>query len=652
MVEQFITDQLQIRSHVDILDIFTQFTHISSTTAKLLIHRFEKRTSSYISYVLGCKPYSLTHTHNTAYNSYPFSDITIIPHSSLTVKSCVSHPLQITQKHLQKCMEQMLIPAKKGRRYDSGPNSQYFRLSPDPPNISQVQLSNNIHSNTFSKTKYKQIQNDDELPSKSNLLQPTSSSICYSPSISPSAASHFFSECEDDGDSTPHTFINYNKIQELDSWFAKEKYLYIIIIQECAANFGLRLPVIIADFIVIYSILLPGCYTLTGLLFPPARNESDLFAEYANQETGYEQAGSKGIQYKRKKPMINIRRPENNTASLWLDEDGTICGFRCIWVHGIRGKLTVDQKFNVLQGCWSLMGELTIIFEQWDVEDEFEGYLSAETFSGMWTAGKELYGEFQWFITTVESFYLEHNITINDDNIDNDANILDEDDDYFIIINDDGDGCHGKRHVLMGKLFDIEINESLTITCKFLHNEHSCMTDVLCINDDDSHASRHQISPSKTVHLPWNIDQYKMTGKVLEISEKGDIDDEIIGYGEWFNHGKISFPMIKYHTEKLMLSFEGCTDGKKVLGRLCIYHDNTPFADNLLLVKSSSVLKSKQSFEEDIDMDDDIIDDVDGELHSFLLSDITDDLDDDEDDDDDERISFVQMIVVSPVCNM
>ena len=125
------------------------------------------------------------------------------------------------------------------------------------------------------------------------------------------------------------------------------------------------------------TILLPGCYTLTGLLFPAARNATDLFAEYANKENGYiTDKGDKGIAYKRKKPMINQRRPENNTASLWLDEDGSICGFRCIWVHGNRGKLMVDQKFCVLNGCWTLTGEITITFETWDVEDEFEGICS------------------------------------------------------------------------------------------------------------------------------------------------------------------------------------------------------------------------------------------------------------------------------------
>ena len=136
------------------------------------------------------------------------------------------------------------------------------------------------------------------------------------------------------------------------SWFEENKYKYIYSIQECCYRmYQLRIPEFIADMIVLSVVLLPGCYTMTGVLFPPFRKENELFNEYANYERGYLDIKAKtvnGIQYKRKKPIMNQRKPENNTASLWLDEDGSICGFRCIWVQNNRGKLVVAQKYSAI----------------------------------------------------------------------------------------------------------------------------------------------------------------------------------------------------------------------------------------------------------------------------------------------------------------
>merc|ERR1711971_82567 len=236
------------------------------------------------------------------------------------------------------------------------------------------------------------------------------------------------------------------------------------------------------ELIVINTVLLPGCYTLTGLLFPAARTETDLFAEYANspaERGNLSNKTDKGIAYKRKKPMMNVRRPENNTASIWLDEDGSACGFRCIWVHGVRGKLMVDQKFCVLNGCYTLTGEISVVFEQWDAEDTFEGVLFEETFCGRWQQGNgEQFGEFQLFMTQIESFYLQHNIALEDDENEQSDTLnvsrLGFHDSMGVSMEDEfdleDDGLAGLSspnrndpiHHLYNQVFDIEINESLT----------------------------------------------------------------------------------------------------------------------------------------------------------------------------------------------
>eukprot|EP01083_Nonionella_stella_P284104 967009_1 len=116
------------------------------------------------------------------------------------------------------------------------------------------------------------------------------------------------------------------------------------------------------------------------------------------------------------------------------------------------------------------------------------------------------------------------------------------------------------------------------------------------------------------------------------------------------------FKNVKYIDQKLLLSFDGCCDGKKVLGRLCIYHDNTNDINDKNLIskqhrKNNSQNNQNKRYDYDNDNDDKIdVDDDDDQLfgRSVFDDDETDD-DDDDDDDDDERISFIQMIIVSNI---
>merc|ERR1712176_1053110 len=71
---------------------------------------------------------------------------------------------------------------------------------------------------------------------------------------------------------------------------------------------------------------------------------------------------------------------------------------------------------------------------------------------------------------------------------------------------------------LYNKVFDIEINESLTISAKFLKD-----------------------------------------GEVLEISEKVEVqyvddqdENEVIGHGKWLRNGKMHFENVKYCDQKLL----------------------------------------------------------------------------------------------------
>lgn len=130
-----------------------------------------------------------------------------------------------------------------------------------------------------------------------------------------------------------------------------------------------------------------------------------------------------------------------------------------------------------------------------------KGYLEADRFKGQWTTGKELHGQFDWQTTSVESFYLIHNIPVQENRV---SMQLDEDgnpiyaqissgfhDSMGVSMEDEFDledepmspavrmpnGCGGgggnvqiveMLNVLDDKSFDIEINESLTISAKFL----------------------------------------------------------------------------------------------------------------------------------------------------------------------------------------
>eukprot|EP00483_Globobulimina_turgida_P006010 UN06020 len=163
-------------------------------------------------------------------------------------------------------------------------------------------------------------------------------------------------------------------------------------------------------------------------------------------------------------------------------------------------------------------------------------------------------------------------------------------------------------NVLCGKIFDIEINESLTITAKFLKQDN-----VLEISEKQDMSE----------NMAASTDSF--------LSED---ENEVIGYGKWLRNGKMSFESVKYVDQKLLLSFGGCCDGKKVLGRLCIYHDNTPDVgdgDGRNGVNRNKSAKGKSMKYDDVDIDDD-----DDQLFAGGVFD--DEETDEEEDDEDEKI--------------
>ena len=121
----------------------------------------------------------------------------------------------------------------------------------------------------------------------------------------------------------------------------------------------------------------------------------------------------------------------------------------------------------------------------------------------------------------------------------------------------------------------------------------------------------------------------------------------------------MSFKNVKYVDQKLLLSFDGCCDGKKVLGRLRIYHDNGPNSASPKPKRGSSVRSSglgaaTKSIFEDNDLDDEEEDlfGISGRVHMVDGDRDSDDEDEDEEEeqeDDDDRISFIQMIIVSEI---
>ena len=167
------------------------------------------------------------------------------------------------------------------------------------------------------------------------------------------------------------------------SWFQREKYAYELALINAASKLlgweDTTFPRSLCEMIILGGVILvPGCYTFTGLLYPSeslVRTAEDLFVEYAHEDRAYLDVRHKvrnGIPFDRKKPKIRfpipappppredgspgeltiadrlrLIDPENNTASLWLDEDGSICGFRCVWVQNMRG----SSVFNAATLC-------------------------------------------------------------------------------------------------------------------------------------------------------------------------------------------------------------------------------------------------------------------------------------------------------------
>merc|ERR1712176_1140279 len=105
----------------------------------------------------------------------------------------------------------------------------------------------------------------------------------------------------------------------------------------------------------------------------------------------------------------------------------------------------------------------------------------------------------------------------------------------------------------------------------------------------------------------------------------------------------MTFKNVKYIDQKLLLSFDGCCDGKKVLGRLCIYHDNTPSIKQKIMNKNKSLSSdtyktNTNSADLDDDHDDTNDDDNDQFFEEPLLSQniSSEHLNDDDDDEDDD----------------
>jgi len=180
--------------------------------------------------------------------------------------------------------------------------------------------------------------------------------------------------------------------------------------------------------------------------------------------------------------------------------------------------------------------------------------------------------------------------------------------------------------LLYNKMFDIEINESLTISAKFLKEDNK-------------------------LEISEKQDITDITNMISSASstDSFDEDNEIIGYGKWFRNGKMSFKNVKYLDQKLLLSFDGCCDGKKVLGRLCIYHDNVTQQQTK---KVKSIPMNNNNHNNQDSSDKDLDDEDDDEFFKINNDDDPyddEDDDDEDDDDDDERISFIQMIIVSNI---
>ncbi|ETO19074.1 hypothetical protein RFI_18164, partial [Reticulomyxa filosa] len=345
------------------------------------------------------------------------------------------------------------------------------------------------------------------------------------------------------------------------------------LIQSVLTHYELTLPEKIAHEIIMNSIIVPGCYSFSGVLFPPQRTETDLFVDYCQLDTAYKDVGnkvSKGIRFKRKKPKPLPRRPENNTSSLWLDEDGTICGFRCVWVQAPRRQMILDQKYAVSTGCWTLNGEISVSFEQFFAEDVFTGYLEYEHFSGQWNAGNEYYGKFQYFVTNVMSYYLHHHIDARHqmagyDFEDSECLSTEMTPTVFddSLAEDGGGGGGGgigggywspfkanaysggngmlnsgytpvKRHVLNHKLTEVEVSEHLVVVMHFSANN------VLSVH-------------------------------IRDINRMFHGESEEIGRGSWTNDGVIHFAEICYIPQKTVLEFHGYTDGAKVVGMIIFF---------------------------------------------------------------------------------
>lgn len=258
-------------------------------------------------------------------------------------------------------------------------------------------------------------------------------------------------------------------------------------------------------------------------------------------------------------------------------------------------------------------------------------------------------------MTTVESFYLKHNIPVQEHRVS-----LQLDDDGNPIYAQISSGFHDSMGVSMEDEFDLE-DDPMTPVVQNMHIMETM--NVLSNKSFDI-----EINESLTISA-----KFLKENNILEISEKSDVDigdvamstatdfsyddeNEVIGYGKWIRNGKMSFKNVKYVDQKLLLSFDGCCDGKKVLGRLRIYHDNGPNGSPSPKPKKQRSSGLGVGGHHGLSDENDLDDDEDELLFHSRVHMVDTDRDSEDDDDEeeeqedeDDRISFIQMIIVSNI---
>ncbi|ETO13688.1 hypothetical protein RFI_23680, partial [Reticulomyxa filosa] len=340
--------------------------------------------------------------------------------------------------------------------------------------------------------------------------------------------------------------------QKKKVWFAEQKEEWSRAVKECALRYEVDLPADVVERIVLDSIVMPGCYFFSGVVYPPQRTEADLFVDYCQMDSDYEKVS---VQQKtgsmpfpqRKKPKTQPRKPERNTSMLWLDEDGSVCGFRCVWLQSSSSPsspsspssssssrshmqwqqgnndsidehnnndqdddMIEDQKYAVSTGCWTLTGELSVTFEQYVAEDVFTGRLELDRFCGEWSAGNEVSGTFQYSLTKLLSYYMRHSLR----------------------------PCLAQSR-LVGKSTYVQLDDHLSLAFSFHADNNMFAVFLLRYLQPTSHHHHHH-------HHHHDALQ--------------------IGTGVWTDDGIITTGNVTCVPLHIVFEFHGCTDGKRVIG--------------------------------------------------------------------------------------